>query len=201
MCPFSVFTKKFQGAKTHLPQNNCRLVMIYQIRRDYCGRSSHNVNTAMKSHNTIKRSLVRPKDKVEPQKMCEGAYSIACNNCNATYIGETKRTLGTHIKEDAEKASASRPYTRSNRKTSEKDMHKSAITDHMTQQNHIVDWEGAKFVNRESDWRTSGIKEAIWIRKTKDSINRDEARYRLSHLYDDFLKGHPGGGRGGLTPE
>ena len=70
-------------------------------------------------------------------------------------------------KEDAHKASASRPYSRNNRKTSEKEMHKSAITDHMTQQNHTVDWEGAKFVNRESDWRTRGIKEVIWIRKPK----------------------------------
>ena len=122
----------------------------------------YNVNTAMKSHNTIKRSLVRPKDTIEPQKMCEGVYSITCKNCNATYIGETKRTLRTRIKEhkeDAKKASASRPYTRSNRKTSEKEMHKSAITDHMTQQNHIVDWEGVKFVDRESDWRTRSDKE------------------------------------------
>ena len=124
----------------------------------------YKVNTAMKPHNTIKRSLVRPKDKVEPQKMCEGVYSITFKNCKATYIGETKRTLGTHIKEhkeDAEKASACRPYTQSNRKTSEKEMHKSAITDHMTQQNHIVDWEEAKFVDRKSDWRTRGIKKAI----------------------------------------
>ena len=74
----------------------------------------YNVNTAMKPHNTIKRSLVRPKDKVEPQKMCEGVYSITCKNCNATYIGEMKRTLKTRIKEhkeDTEKASAIRPYT------------------------------------------------------------------------------------------
>ena len=62
-----------------------------------------------------------------------------------------KRNLETHIKEhkeDVEKASACRPYTRSKTKTSEKEMHKSAITDHMTQQNHIVDWAGATFVDR-----------------------------------------------------
>ena len=121
----------------------------------------YNVNTAMKPHNTIRRSLVRSKGKVEPQRMGEGVYSITCKNCNATYIGETKPTLGTRIKEhkeDAEKALASRLYTRSNRKTSEKDMHKPAITDHMTQQNHIVDWEGGKFVDRESDWRTNASK-------------------------------------------
>ena len=71
----------------------------------------YKVNTA---YSLTSWSLVRPKDKVEPQKMCKGVYSITCKNCNATYIGETKRTLGTRIKEhkeDAEKASASRPYT------------------------------------------------------------------------------------------
>ena len=72
-------------------------------------------------------------------------------------------------------------------------MHQSAITDHMTQQNHIVDWEGAKFVDRESDWRTRGTKEVIWTRKTKDSKNRDDGRYRLSHIYDD-LQGVAAGG-------
>ena len=30
-------------------------------------------------------------------------------------------------------------------------MHKSANTDHMTQHNHIVDWGGANFVDRESE--------------------------------------------------
>ena len=70
-----------------------------------------------------------------------------------TVISNTseKRNLETRIKEhkeDVEKASTCRPYTRSNRKTLEKYMHKSAITDHMTQQNHIIDWAGAKFIDR-----------------------------------------------------
>ena len=121
----------------------------------------YNLNTAMKPHNTIKRSLLRPKDKVEPQKMCEGVYSITCKNCNVTYIGETKLNIETRIKEhkeDVDKASACRLYTLSNRNTSEKEMHKSAITDQMTQQNHIVEWAGATFIDRESDWRTRDIK-------------------------------------------
>ena len=163
----------------------------------------YNANTAMKPHNTIKRSLVRPKDKVEPQKMCERVYSITCKICNATYTEETKRILGPRIKEqkeDVKKASTCRPYTRSNRKASEKEMYKSTITDHMTQQNHIVDWAGAKFIDiiglENKRHQRSDV-----VKKTKDSMNRDEARYRLSHIYDNLLKGHPGGGRGGHTPE
>ena len=33
--------------------------------------------------------------------------------------------------------------------------------------NHTVDLDGTKFADRELDWRTSGIKELIWKRKTK----------------------------------
>ena len=76
-------------------------------------------------------------------------------------------------------------------------MHKSAITDHMTQHNHTINWEGANFVDKESDWRVRGIKEAIWIRKTKDSMNGDEGRYPLLHIYDDLLKSHLRAATGG----
>ena len=31
------------------------------------------------------------------------------------------------------------------------------------------------------------IKEAIWIRKTKPTMNRDEGGYRLSHVWDSLL--------------
>ena len=72
-------------------------------------------------------------------------WQILLNLVNATYIREKKRTLGTRIKEhkeDAEKASASRRYTWSNRKTSKKEMHKSAITDHDSTESHSRLWGG-----------------------------------------------------------
>ena len=112
-----------------------------------CGYPQWTISTVQikiktkKEDNIRKKTVEKDNSKgmVVIPKMCEGVYSITCKNCNATYIGETKRTLGIRVKEhkeDTEKASVSRPYTRSN---IEKEMHKSAITDHMTQQNHIVD--------------------------------------------------------------
>ena len=53
-------------------------------------------------------------------------------------------------------------------------------------ENHVIDWESAQLVEREGDWKTRGIKEAIVIRKVPN-MNRDEGRYQLSHLYDDLL--------------
>ena len=78
-------------------------------------------------------------------------------------------------------------FTRKARKHSTKDISKSAVTDHARQLNHMIDWDSAKIVTREADWKMRGIKEAITIRRVKENMNRDEGRYTLSHLYDDLI--------------
>ena len=56
----------------------------------------------------------------------------------------------------------------------ETDLHKSALSDHALQTNHIIDWDSAKLLQRESDWYVRGIKESICIRQHPKNINRDE---------------------------
>ena len=85
-----------------------------------------------------------------------------------------------------------RRYTRSERKTSETELNKSAVTDHVSRNNHVIDWENVKIVDRESDDRTRRIREAIHIRKEQELMNRDEGGHRLSHLYDVLLTTPPG---------
>ena len=105
-------------------------------------------------------------------------------------MGETKRVLTSRVKEhreEVEKLSLGVPFTRGNRRQSEKERSRSAITDHVLQSNHIMDWDSAKIVQREENWFVRGVKESIWIRKTPDNINRDEGRHILPHLYDDLL--------------
>lgn len=80
-----------------------------------------------------------------------------------------------------------RSFTRGAARESKDKVNKSAIADHATQKNHVIDWEGAKIIDREADWTVRGMKEAIAIRKTPVTMNRDEGRYMLSHLYDDLL--------------
>ena len=45
--------------------------------------------------------------------------------------------------------------------------HKSAITDHDVEQNHIIDWDSAEVVAREAQRQTRWIKETLWIRKSR----------------------------------
>ena len=51
---------------------------------------------------------------------------------------------------------------------------KSALIDHATTESHIIDLEGGKVIDKESNKRTRQLKAAIWIRRTKTPMNRDE---------------------------
>ena len=42
-----------------------------------------------KPTNTLQQLLVRPKDKVEKGKVVGPVYHITCDDCDATYVGET----------------------------------------------------------------------------------------------------------------
>ena len=63
---------------------------------------------------------------------------------------------------------------------------KSALSEHATTENHTIDWEGVKIIDKEPDKRTWQIKEAVWIRKTKTPMNRDEGNYEPPHVYGDI---------------
>ena len=58
----------------------------------------------------------------------------------------------------------------------------------MWQENHCIDWERAKLLEKEKDWRGRGVRDSIVIRQFSGrTMNRDEGRFDLSHLYDDLI--------------
>ncbi len=82
-----------------------------------------------------------------------------------------------------------RKYTRANRKESTTEFHKSTITDHITQENHVINWEGAKILDRNANSFTRKICESIHIRKRGAKfINRDKGAISLDHVYNPLLK-------------
>ena len=148
----------------------------------------HRVSTAMRPFQTIKNMIVHPKDKQSTSEKAEIIYKIPCKNCEQVYIGESGRKfgirLGEHIK-DCE-CNVKSAYTKATRKLSETTMEKGAITDHQNVNNHEIDWEGAKILERESDWRMRKTKEAIRIRTEGAVMNRDQGTF-LSGIYDPLF--------------
>jgi len=77
-----------------------------------------------------------------------------------------------HQKKVAQKG---RKYTRSSRKQSQSEQNKSAITDHVNQENHVINWNKATIIARELDKTTRWIRKAVYIRQESQGImNRDE---------------------------
>ena len=137
---------------------------------------------------TIKNLIVHPKDKQSTSEKAEIIYKIPCKNCEQVYIGESGRKFGIRLgehKKDCE-CNAKSAYTRATRKLLETTMEKSAITDHQNVNNHEIDWEGAKILERESDWRMGKTKEAIRIRTEGAVMKWDQGTF-LSRIYNPLF--------------
>jgi hypothetical protein len=192
-------TKKTVNKKDKTNESNGMVVIPYiqgvseRLQRSF---KKYNIQTAMKPYNTLKHLLVHPKDKRDTAKTTDCVYQIPCQSCDKVYVGETGRLFETRLnehKKDAEKVSQKK-YTRANRKDSATEKHKSAITDHIAQENHTIDWKGAKILDKDSDKQKRWIREVIWIRRQGPKIiNRDEGIYSLNHVFDPLITPvHPG---------
>ena len=102
----------------------------------------------------------------------DSIYRIPCQQCPKAYIGESGRRLGVRVKEHQKDVNSARSkFTRAQRTSSLSVWNKSALTDHVSQENHVIDWTNTKVVGRESGKARRLIREAIRIRQEPQSIN------------------------------
>ena len=118
---------------------------------------SHSIATANCSHRTLRNFVVYPKDKVKDEEKTDLIYRVPCKNCSSSYVGETGRMFGLRIKEHKKEADSftAGTQTRASRSSESSVTHKSAITDHAVEENHVIDWDKAKVVDREAQRQTT----------------------------------------------
>ena len=120
--------------------------------------SSHKINCAFYSKETLRKQLSKPKDKVPINDRNNIIYKIPCNDCNASYIGETKRPFGVRKKEH-----------QGNVKNGQTE--KSNVARHCWSKDHKMNWDEMKIIDTDS---------YIWSRKLKEtlhSIREGEGNY------------------------
>ena len=61
-----------------------------ELKRTFGG---YGIPTYFKPTNTLHQLLVHPKDPVGKDKVVGPVYKISCEECEATYVGETERSL------------------------------------------------------------------------------------------------------------
>jgi len=121
---------------------------------------SHGIATANCPHRTPWNFVVHPKDKVRNEEKTELIYCVPCKNCSSYYVGETGRKFGLRIKEHKKEMDSFTAGTQiqASRARESSITHKSAITDHAVEENHVIDWDKAKVVDREAQRQTRWIK-------------------------------------------
>ena len=128
---------------------------------------THGIRSHFKPQNLLRHHLVHPKDKTHDLDACGLIYYIECQNCEATYVGETERPLKIRLSEHK------RPTNTS-----------SKVQLHLKEnKKHSVNWEKIKILDREQDYYDRGIKEAIHIQRHPSSLNGDQGRYDLAKVY------------------
>ena len=106
---------------------------------------------------------MRPKDPIEKEKVVGPVYKITCEEYEASYVGETERSLKARFSEHRRPSSVN----------SEVSKHI-----HTDKPYHGVQLDKTEILAVEPKWFVRGVKEAIYIRANKPSLNRDGQRWR-----------------------
>ncbi len=124
----------------------------------------HNISLYHKAGQTLRQSLVHPKDKMKPEEQCGIVYETECQVCGDIYIGETGRSLGERVEE--------------HEKSVVKKDQKSALSQHQEKTGHVPFipplMQKIKIIEKESRERHRKVLEAINIRTKGAKLNRND---------------------------
>jgi len=101
-------------------------------------------------------------------------YKISCRECEASYVGQTKRQLRTRIKEhisDINKKSGS----------------PSVISEHRLNLKHEFEWDNIKIIDNEFSYQKRLISEMVHIKKQQHSLNKQSDTDLLLMAYIPIL--------------
>ena len=120
---------------------------------------------------TLRQRLVHPKDPVPHNQKNNLVYAISCSEgCSDQYIGETKQPLHKRMAQ----------HRRAN--TSGMD---SAVFLHLKKEGHSFQDENVRILDREERWFERGVKEAIYVKVARPSLNRGGGlRFQLPSTYN-----------------
>ena len=100
----------------------------------------------------------------EPLRSCQ-IYNFTCGSCNASYIGKTFRHMKVGISEHQGVSPRTGKHLKGTLSTS--------VRDHMFDCNYVVAWDVFKVLWRESNHWLLEIKESLYIKRDRHSLNKN----------------------------
>ncbi|KYN19405.1 hypothetical protein ALC57_08263 [Trachymyrmex cornetzi] len=133
-----------------------------------------NVNLSFCSLNKL-NCFIRPqKDRLSNLQKKNVIYKINCRDCDASYVGQTKRTLKTRVKE----------HKNDIRKS---DGNLSVLSEHRLELNHEFDWDDVEVVDSERWLYRRRITEMLHIKLQNNGLNLQSDTDFLHHSYLSIL--------------
>jgi len=114
--------------------------------------------TSYYSLNKLGTFIKGQKDSIPKLLQTNLVYKLSCKNCDATYVGQTGRTLKTRISEHRNHI---------NRNTTSQ----SVITEHRINFSHEFNWDNVEILDKERFLSKRLISEMIYIKRQKNSLN------------------------------
>ncbi|KYQ46783.1 hypothetical protein ALC60_14208 [Trachymyrmex zeteki] len=102
--------------------------------------------------NTLKSFIKKGKDQLELLSNQNVVYKISCDDCEASYVGKTKRNLKTRLHEHISDI---------NKKTGSS----TVVTDHRVNYNHSFNWKDVKILDNEPSYNKRLISEMVHIKR------------------------------------
>ena len=118
-----------------------------------------NIRCTFYSQNTLKKTLSRPKDKIEALEKANVVYKIPCKDCTKSYIGQSKRETGTRLKEHRSNVINCRTE-------------KSDLASHCWSNKHVMDWDNISVIDEDKNWKSRLVKESIHSVLSSPCINQ-----------------------------
>jgi hypothetical protein len=173
---FSVIKKRL-STKFHLINNNQKssnssdkpkenyftIPYIYNIGEKFIQffKNIPNFKLAFYGINKLNKIVKVHKDPLPPLSRANVVYRINCLNCEASYVGQTRRILKNRIDEH-------RNHIRRNT------IQTSVITEHRLQFSHDFDWNNVEVLDEEVQFNKRLISEMIHIKRQKKRVESTE---------------------------
>lgn len=127
------------------------------------------------SLNKLNKHIKVHKDKIPKYSNTHVVQKIKCNDCDASYVGQTCRKLNTRIKEH-------RQHIIRNTNT------KSVIIDHRINLNHDFNWNETEILDIEPYYNKRMVSEMLHIKKQYNSLNLQTDTEYLPDIYNNIIK-------------
>ena len=122
------------------------------------------VKIAFKTSNRLKNYFCFKDVVSEPLRSCQ-IYNFTCRSCNTSHIGKTFRHMKVKVSEHQGVSPRTGKHLKGTLSTSMKD--------HMLDCNHIVVWDDFEVLGRESNHWLLEIKESLFIKRDRPSLNKN----------------------------